>query len=177
MAKHLKISFWIEDGPEFCPLKRAALAPERACTKASWYCRTQQQGSVLQTALPRLVARAGPIRSRTSFDFDRPHGLADQRAHIAAVKTMYSRLMRARSSLHKWASGFQLAASITLICAGCALMRWSKSTLTLEICSTSSERRRCTLSSSDYSTSCIPGAVPAAVQLESPLSWAGASST
>ena len=37
MAKYLNISFWIEDGPEFCPLKvkRAALAPERACTKAS----------------------------------------------------------------------------------------------------------------------------------------------
>ena len=29
MEKHLKISFWVEDGPEFCPLKRAALVPER----------------------------------------------------------------------------------------------------------------------------------------------------
>ena len=135
MEKHLKISFWVEDGPGACPLKRAALAPERACTKAGavkWVLpHAIARIGTSDTGLPRLATRAGSIRSRTSFDFDRPHGLADQRAHIAAVKTMSPRLMRARSSrdLHKWASGFQLAASITLICAGCALMRWSKSTL------------------------------------------------
>ena len=49
MAKHLKISFWIEDGPEFCPLKRAALAPERACTKAS----------AVKWVLPHATARIG----------------------------------------------------------------------------------------------------------------------
>ena len=54
-------------------------------------------------------------------------------------------------------------------------MRWLKSALTSDNCSTSFEWRSCTLSSSDYSTSRIAGAVPAEVQLVSPLSWAGAS--
>ena len=99
------------------------------------------------------------------------------RAQRAAREIQIAQPLRTRSShdLHTWVRPNQLVLSITVICTGCARMRWSKRAITFEVCSTSFKRGVCTCSESAYSMSPIPGAPPATNQLVSPLSWAGAS--
>lgn len=123
-------------------------------------------------SLPSPIARVGPIHSMGRSTFRQPHSLIGQRALRNGDATQVARPVRARSSrgLHKLAGGFQLAAGITLICAGCARMRWSTSALTCEKCSTSFEWRSCTCLCSDYSRPSVPGAFQAAVQLLCPVS-------
>ena len=108
MAKHLKISFWVEDGPEFCPLKRAALAPERACTKAG----------AVKWVLPHAIARIGTSDGPAAPSCEgRVHQEQDQLRLRSATRPCRSASAHrsgednvsstdARTFL--WASGFQL---------------------------------------------------------------------
>jgi hypothetical protein len=118
MAKHLKISFWVEDGPEFCPFKfrdrartdmRKGPCSERGITasnckdrRARRPCRTQLRGQgpsgrprvrYLTTTQPRRAARRIAQRGRQiSLDFSshvRPAACTSGQTAISSLRASH----------------------------------------------------------------------------------------